>query len=382
MLFRLRPNPVLIALILDGLPVEVWTSTSTVFIDPAMGSGQFVTEIERRLRAHGHSDENIRTRVFGLESQQMDVNIAVNMNGLVGTYRKDANYSAFLNGELERLLGKDYPMKFHVVIGNPPYDAPSGAKNRKLWRTFSQVCLALQPEYLAFVTPDNVVSETGINGKILRQQIKDAKYGFICATRHEERQFDAGVSTCHWIIKKDINDQIDPIIIKSNANAFQGKSIIDKINSSQDQRHKLHMHNGHVSRKSVHKTTGKFKIYFSGQQLFFTNLPVEGNGALKLVFPFSSSYHKQFITTDAVGMLNLVLPIESEDQGKRIMSYTLSKAMIFFARHFKKTSGFCPAVKSNRIPKLDDTRFWTDSDVYAHFNFTPAEIDLIETTVK
>ncbi len=51
--------------ILDNLPDSIWTSSSTTFLDPAMGGGQFLVEIERRLRVAGHSDENIANRVFG-----------------------------------------------------------------------------------------------------------------------------------------------------------------------------------------------------------------------------------------------------------------------------------------------------------------------------
>ena len=71
---------------LDHLPDSVWTSESTTFLDPAIGGGQFVREIERRLKAHGHSDSNIRHRVFGFEESDLHIKFAVNKYRLLGQY--------------------------------------------------------------------------------------------------------------------------------------------------------------------------------------------------------------------------------------------------------------------------------------------------------
>ena len=86
MLERIKDIKELVNEILDSLPKSVWSSDSTTFFDPAIGGGQFVAEIERRLRSHGHSDKNIRNRVYGFEYSTALVDLAVNMNKLVGKY--------------------------------------------------------------------------------------------------------------------------------------------------------------------------------------------------------------------------------------------------------------------------------------------------------
>lgn len=95
---------------LSYIPEEMFTRSDTTFLDPAMGGGQFVYQIENRLRKNGHSDENISQRVFGFESNRMRVNFAVNKNNLVGTYAK---------GGLEEMGEK----KFDVIVGNPPFNS-------------------------------------------------------------------------------------------------------------------------------------------------------------------------------------------------------------------------------------------------------------------
>ena len=107
-----QPLKQLVNEMLDQLPKSVWRSKTTTFFDPAIGGGQFVAEIERRLRAAGHSDENIKSRVFGFEYSLALIDIAINMNNLVGTYKKIL-YEDFFEWNTD--------MKFDVVVGNPPY---------------------------------------------------------------------------------------------------------------------------------------------------------------------------------------------------------------------------------------------------------------------
>ena len=89
--FEISP---LVKEMLDQLPSAVWSSSSTTFLDPSMGGGQFLVEIERRLRASGHSDENISARVFGCEKNKLRVNYAKNNKKLLS---KNLHISDFLS---------------------------------------------------------------------------------------------------------------------------------------------------------------------------------------------------------------------------------------------------------------------------------------------
>lgn len=150
MLSRIKFNiDPLVQEILDQLPESVWVSSTTKFLDPALGGGQFVLAIEQRLRARGHSDSNIRDRVFGFEESDLHLRYAVNKHKLVGRYAK-MSYDDFLN--------LDDSMKFDVVVGNPPYQrSDNDAKRWTLWEQFVKKSFELA-NTVAMITPQSITS--------------------------------------------------------------------------------------------------------------------------------------------------------------------------------------------------------------------------------
>ena len=75
MIFRLKMEIAsLVTEMVSKLPETLFLSDSTTFLDPSMASGQYVAAIENRLRTHGHTDENIKNRVFGVEKSFLRVN--------------------------------------------------------------------------------------------------------------------------------------------------------------------------------------------------------------------------------------------------------------------------------------------------------------------
>lgn len=115
-------------------------------LDLSIGGGQFVREIERRKRAAGLSDQEIRDSVYGFEGNIIRVNYAVNKHKLIGTYRVNA------------ILGEDLgDMRFDVIVGNPPYAKPdkSGRDDDNLWPLFLEIAHGkVEPGgWIGFVTP-------------------------------------------------------------------------------------------------------------------------------------------------------------------------------------------------------------------------------------
>jgi hypothetical protein len=277
-----------------------------------------------------------------------------------------------------RLMG----LKFDIVVGNPPYAQNTGAKNVKLWQQFSVLALESCTGIVAFVTPNNVISQKGVNGFMLRNRIKDLDFGFIEVRDHNPPVFvGVGVSTCHWIVQKGVSDQVEPVVVL-NGVEFNPlvDSIIEKMLGSRHKRLDLRAHLQPVKKEDL--TADGNIILFSGDKISFTKKDLSNDDELKLVFPFSASYHNQFVTRHPLGMLNMYFKLEDEAQADRIRSFTLSKLYKFFASKYKKTSGFTPAVKNSMLPAVDTSRTWTDQELYTHFSLTQDEIDLIERTVK
>lgn len=153
---------------LDQVPSSVWASDSTTFLDPAIGGGQFVNAIEQRLRSHGHNDQNIRKRVFGLEDSNLHIRYAVNKHKLVGQYAKKP---------YEKFLKLDDTMKFDIIVGNPPFNNAKKNKedvdgnggtggNSRLYKHFrAKAITLLKPNgILAFVSLKNIVKDLNNDG--------------------------------------------------------------------------------------------------------------------------------------------------------------------------------------------------------------------------
>ncbi len=75
----------LVGEILDQLPPTVWSS-DTAFLDPAIGGGQFVKQIEQRLIERGTDTYHLPLKVSGFETNNMRINYAVNKHNLKGEY--------------------------------------------------------------------------------------------------------------------------------------------------------------------------------------------------------------------------------------------------------------------------------------------------------
>jgi len=149
---------------LNKLPAEVWSNPDLKWLDPAMGTGGFPIRVYDRLMdslAEWEPDESARRKhileqmIYGVELQAKNVVITRMILDLEGEYK--------LNFAAADSLAFDYwgGMKFDVVVGNPPYQAPQVASGKRgggdqLWDKF--VVLALdnllaKNGYLCFVHP-------------------------------------------------------------------------------------------------------------------------------------------------------------------------------------------------------------------------------------
>lgn len=75
----------LVGEILNQLPADIWDNDTT-FLDPAIGGGQFVKQIEQQLIERKTDICRLPAKVSGFEANNMRINYAINKHNLKGEY--------------------------------------------------------------------------------------------------------------------------------------------------------------------------------------------------------------------------------------------------------------------------------------------------------
>ena len=370
--------------ILDHLDPVVWTSSTTRFLDPAMGGGQFVSEIERRLLSAGHSRENVAGRVFGCETNVLRVNYARNRVGLIGHY------------EVCDALSRDWGvMKFDVIVGNPPYQGSNTIgtqqpKSHNLWSKFvsSSIDMIEEGGYVAMVTPDSWMSANSQVLNLFKQ------YSLTWCKTDVSEHFNVGSSFTAWILFKgkgptlidgievDITEleylprtfhQTWPIhskVIKSDHS-----KILVKIDTT------CHSDRKHNNLSEHADSTYVYKTFHTNAQTKWAKKKTQDYDKSKIVWTLSG-YFKPFYSNGELGTTEVCQYIlVDESKAANTLSWISSKLYQFIVAT-GKWSGFSNGRVVSLLPELDSNRMWADADIYAHFKLTPEEIALIESTVK
>jgi hypothetical protein len=69
--------------------------------------------------------------------------------------------------------------------------------------------------------------------------------------------------------------------------------------------------------------------------------------------------------------------VESEEEGIEIGETLMRPVMSFYINNWRRTAGFCPAIKNNGA--LPDVRGLSDEVIYERFNLTTEEIAYINS---
>jgi hypothetical protein len=388
MLERIKPMPKLVNEMLDHLPKEVWTSNSTTFFDPAIGGGQFVREIERRLKEQGHSVANIRKRVFGFESSQALVDMSINMNKLQGQYKTVS---------IDHFFKLDNTMKFDVIVGNPPYQGNNDKgtaqpKSHNLWSKFVDKSIDLVKDngHLAFVTPDSWMSA---NSQILT---KFKEHSLIWCNTDVSKHFSVGSSFTAWVLEKNKNTNqcvIDGIPVNfsklnylprdfHNTYTIHDKvinSAFPKIGAQCDTT--CHSDHKHKKLSDTKDSVYKYKTFHTNAQTRFSKLKSKDFDKNKIVWSLSG-YFKPFYDNGNIGTTEVCqyLLVADQAEGNNILTYLDSKLYQFIVTT-GKWSGFLNGKVIESLPKLPNKK-WTNATLYKQFNLTQDEINVIESTIK
>lgn len=202
MLFRLDLDiKEIVNEMLDCFPKEIWESSSTTFFDPCIAGGQFVSAIENRLRKYGHSDDNIKNRVFGVEVTNYRVKSSVNKYKLIGNYI----VADFLNSDV--FNGK----KFDVVVTNPEFNYARNKNNNQSKDAYPDYFNRIKSLYISYagiINPSRWFIKDSSGTDTLRNDIVD-NFGLmkIKDISYIYPTIRGGVNYC--IFKKGYTDLVD-----------------------------------------------------------------------------------------------------------------------------------------------------------------------------
>jgi hypothetical protein len=411
MLERIRPTQGLVNEVLDSLPAHVWQSSTTRFFDPAIGGGQFVSEIERRLRAHGHSDHNISTRVSGLEENEFLVDLARNMHQLVGNYTK-CTYRDYFDS---------YAQTHDVIVCNPKIDNENvklegGKRNtgNKYWYqfVFASERLVTPGGYLAMVTPTQwltggVQLRRGSKGIIkdvfAKHQLVHARiggvseqYGFksiqvgwwlLHATpTHTTTTLDLGTDTMR------VDFRTTPFL--SPRATAHSNSIVAKTLLGEGPRVSSYYFNSNTPKLTETEqptTENKYAHWIMGSSRannltirWFDRVINPRVGYAKIVFPMSTRYWQpELLSADtSVAALGQCIRVPDTTTQAGFESVYYSELFTYLCRCLQiDVNGFMKSVYIKHLPELDMSNAWTNEQLYTHFGITPEEQQYIKASI-
>jgi hypothetical protein len=378
---------------LDQLPSEVWTSTTTTFLDPAMGGGQFLIEIERRLAAAGHSDDNISTRVFGCERNQLRLNYSK-------MFTKLRTNNLLVNDGLSHDWGD---MKFDVIVGNPPYQDATG---NPLYYKIHNVCVnqLLAPNgYIIMITPDAMAVglELGkIKGRHSVSKISLIKVNMASSIKRDHFP-NIGISNFCWYVGQNCQHHNTQYTIVSDSGEFVGRinplkpmiqsplinSVLNKCFS-----YNSNSYNGSWNTAGVTATKNT-----RGKHSVVTNID-ENNQLVTYKVSFKTAHRlhghpKLFVSgfgnraavaydhklVAAVEKTVYTVPTNSDTESENLLGLLDCKLQRFFSHVVQARGPYLNFLRDFKGVPLD--RAWNDMDLYHHFGLAPEEIKLIESTV-
>ena len=474
-------SPALANQMLDLLPQELFRSSTTTFLDPATKSGVFLREIAKRL-LEGLKDEipDLQTRInhiltkqiFGLGITELTAllarrtlycsreangkfSVCEGFNDLQGNIfysplkhqwengrcikcgaseqvydRGDEleNHAySFIHQELANINEK-LPVKFDVIIGNPPYQLSDGgaqASAKPIYDQFVQQAIKLQPKYLSMIIPARwFTSGKGLDD-FRDQMLNDRRISEIHDFPNSNDCF-TGVEikggVCYFLWEEQHND--DCLIVTHEKNSQisemkrplkeEGLDFLIRYNSAID-----------ILRKVSSKQESSFSSLVSARKPFY--LPTTFKGKKE---PYSDKYnnvtlyqnksisyvkreeiptnkqlidqHKLFVPkaigsgdskTDWVKPIYaepntactetylVIGPFEDKQTCENVMSYISTKFFHFLLTLKKNTQDATKKVYE-LVPTQDFSKPWTDKELYEKYQLTQAEIDYIESMVR
>lgn len=478
-------SPALANQMLDLLPQELFRSSKTTFLDPATKSGVFLREIAKRL-LEGLKDEipDLQTRInhiltkqiFGLGITELTALLA--RRTLYCSRKANGKFSvcegfndpqgnifysplkhqwengrcvkcgaseqvydrgdelenhaySFIHQDLANINEK-LPVKFDVIIGNPPYQLSDGgaqASAKPIYDQFVQQAIKLQPKYLSMIIPARWYAG-GKGLDTFRNQMINDKRMSVLHDYPDSTDCFAGVSikggVCYFLWEERHNGDClvvthekDKIISEMRRPLKEdGISILIRYNKAID-----------ILYKVKSKQEKAFSSFVSSLKPFGLRTFVRGrkiplktqdthnvvklyqNGGIGYLGREEILMNKQWITEHKIyigraygagetfphQILNypiygepnsactetylMIGPFSSKEICENVMSYIQTRFFRFLVLLIKNTQD-APKKVYELVPIQDFSKPWTDKELYEKYGLNESEIEFIESMIR
>lgn len=474
-------SPALANQMLDLLPQQLFRSPTTTFLDPASKSGVFLREITKRL-LEGLKEEipDLQQRINHILTKQIfalpltELTALLSRRTLYCSHRANGKYSvcdefddkqgnlfysplkhcwengrckqcgasqqvydrgdhlenhaySFIHQNLNQ-ISERFPVKFDVIIGNPPYQLSDGgaqASAKPIYDQFVQQAIKLKPKYLSMIIParwyaggkglddfrDQMLNDKRIStihdfpnsadcfsgveikGGVCYFLWEEHYQGDCLVVTHEKDKiisemkrplkeagldffirYNSAINIFHKVSgfhEKSFSDLVStrkPFYLPTN---FKGKSTPyqDKFNNVI-----LYQNKGisYVKREEIPTN----KQFIDAHKLFVPKAVGSGDSKTDWIKPIYAGFN-----TACTETYLMIGPFDERSICENVITYINTKFFHFMLTLKKNTQDATKKVYA-LVPKQDFSKPWTDKELYAKYQLTQDEINYIETMVR
>jgi site-specific DNA-methyltransferase (adenine-specific) len=462
--------------VLDLLPVEVWSNKDLKWLDPACKTGVFLREAARRLMEglkdsipdeakrrkhiftnmlHGYALTELtaqmsrRSLYYNKDASNKGLSVVPfkNEEGNIHFSSQDHQYDGSgqcaICGASEQVFGapgnrerhaydfihnaKENPMKFDVIVGNPPYqieDGGFGVSARPIYQLFVNQAFRLRPRYTAMIIP----SRWFAGGKGLdafRAAMLESRSFRALIDYPDAGELFPGVQIkggiCYFLWDSTYDGPCEVVTIQSGeegqrAHRYLGEfgdifvrfnealPILKKVRDVTD----LYLDRFVSSRKpfglptnftgfTEHKGSNSIPLFTNdGPKWIDRTIVVSRPGLIdkwKVLTakagPGNDEYPHRILGQTVIAgppsacteTFLVVDYCDSEEQANNLKSYLATKFARFLVALRKNTQDVI-ADRFSFVPALDMGEHWTDKKLYELFGISKAEQDFIDSIVR